>query len=274
MAIDSSLFGVDLPAGTYTNGDVIKLGNISGPAVVRSGRGAAILKRLTVGQIGSASGSTSYWKIHAKNSDWVDDMISVNSNLRVATMLDERTGCVQSGNNCPLTPNSSWEVWAECVETVTTTVANSLFALIDIDYPSVSSITDPDSLIGIPTSIEYDTAAAITIGALGTLQTSAWYTVNVDLFKAGYEYAMAKLEVVTNSPSAGFVALSNAAGMGGLTRIIPFVDSSGAIRNKIEYATKLVKGPMDIKILPFANSSTASSSIHYLVMDFVKRRVA
>lgn len=272
MAIDSSLFGVDLPAGTYTVGDVIQLKNISGPAVVRSGRGAAILKRTTVGEIGSANGSTSYWKVKIKNSDWVDPMISVNTNLRTATALDERSGSVQSGNNCQLTPNSSWEVIAECVTTVTTTVENSLWALIDVDYPSVSSITDPDSLIGIPASIEYDQNA--TTNALGTMESAGWQTVNVDVFKAGYEYALHKVEIVAATTSAGFFALSNAAGMGGLTRIIPYADSASYIRNKIEYATKLVKGPMDIKLMPFSNSGTSGSGTHYVIMDFVKRKVA
>ena len=98
--IDSVLFGADIPAGTYSPGDMIPLKVIDGPATVRSGRGAALLKRFTAGQLADVTGSTSIWKIYVKNSDWVDPMISVAASIRYITALDERTGCVQSGNNC------------------------------------------------------------------------------------------------------------------------------------------------------------------------------
>ncbi len=274
MAIDSTLFGADIPAGSYTAGDIIQLACVSGPEVVRSGRGAALMKRLTVGQIGSVSGSASYWKIHVKNSDWVDPMISASSAINNNTSLDERSGCIQRGNDCPLTPNSSWEVFAECIVSVTTTVDNSIFALIDIDYPAVSSITDPDKLVGIPTSIEYG-GKTISLNALGTIESSSWDTVNVDIFKAGYEYALQKVEYTTGAAAAiqGFFALSNAAGMGGLTRIMPVTQSLNGIKNTVEYATKLVKGPMDLKYLMFANSGTPSTDTPAMIMDFVKRKV-
>lgn len=270
--IDSALFGADLPAGTYTKGDIIPLKIVNGPAVVRSGRGAAILKRLTVGTLINASGSLSTWKVVAKNSDWVDPMMSITAPLREPTALDERTGCVQSGNNCPLTPNSSWEVYAICQDTVTTTVANSIFALLDIDYPSVSSIIDPDALTGIPATIESD--FTIDTLASGTLTTGQWFTFNVDIFKAGFEYALQKLELMNATGSQGFVAISNAAGMGGLKRIIPVASHPFNIRNKIEYASKLVKGPMDISIMMFSNTGTAATgTAAEVILDFVKRRV-
>lgn len=272
MAIDTSLFGVDIPAGTYAVGDVIQLGCIAGPEVVRSGRGAAFLKRVTSGIIGSASGAASYWKISVKNSDWVDPMISGTASVNGATSLDERSGCIQRGNDCPLTPNSTWEVIATCVAAATTTVDNSLFAAIDIDYPSVSSITDPDTLIGIPASITYG-GKTITINALGTIGSATWDSVNVDIFKAGYEYALQKVEMIASAACQGFVAISNAAGMGGLTRIIPISQNLAAIRNKIEYATKLQKGPMDIRYLIFANSGTGTTDTPELIFDFVKRRL-
>lgn len=273
MAIDSTLFAVDIPAGTYTKGDTITLGCVAGPEVVRSGRGAAILKRLTVGIVGSASGSTSYWKIAVKNSDWIDPMESLTANLDGPTALDERSGCIQRGNDCQLTPNSSWEVVATCVYTGTTTVANTIFALIDIDYPSVSSITDPDSLIGVPTTIDYETPSVITGHALGSVASATWNTYNTDIFKAGYEYALQKIEVVADKPIIGFISLANAAGMGGLQRIMPIAAMSVNIRNKVEYATKLQKGPMDIKFLMFANSGTATTATPVILMDFVKRKV-
>ena len=274
MAIDSSLFGADIPAGTYAAGDVVQLKNIAGPAVVRSGRGAAILKRITVGILGDATAATSHWKIRVKNSDWIDPATSLTTPLTSVVSMDERSGNCQSGCDCPLTPNSSWTVEAECTIGTTTTVANSIFALIDTDYPSVSSITDPDRLQGIPTSLEH-TNASTAGNALGTLTSAAWQVFNEDIFKAGYEYALQKMEMTgRNYALAGFVSLANAAGMGGLQRIIPICNVPGTIKNTIEYATKLQKGPMDIKYMMFTNSGTSVTDHATIVMDFVKRRVA
>lgn len=272
--IDSTLFGASIPAGTYTRGDVVQLSLIDGPSVVRSGRGAAILKRLTVGEIISASGSTSSWEIHVKNSDWVDPMISAVANLREATSLDEKSGAVQRGNNCPLTPNSSWEVYAVCQYTITTTIGNSIFALIDIDYPSVSSIINPDELTGIPASIKHTNAAVAGHGP--NITAAKWDVANVDMFKAGFEYALQKVELMgITATMQGFIALSNAAGMAGLKRIMPIASSPVNIRNKVEYASKLVKGPLDISVMMFDNTGTASTANTIdVIFDFVKHRVA
>ena len=272
MAIDSSLFMADIAAGTYAVGDIVPLTIKAGPAVVRSGRGAALLKRMTVGIIGSVSGSQTYWKIKLKNSDWVDPMISITTPLNHATALDERCGCVQRGNDCPLTPNSSWEVYAECIAAGTTTIANSIFCLVDIDYPSVSAIIDPDTLPGIPASLDYTNPVAVNAYALGTSSSATWDETNVDIFKAGFEYALQKIEL-TGMGGYGFIALANAAGMAGLQRIIPISAQPEQIRNKVEYATKLVKGPMDIKFMLFANSGTATTGTPNVILDFVKRKV-
>lgn len=273
--IDTSLFGADIPAGSYSVGDVVQLKNVDGPAVVRSGRGTALLKRVTVGEIIGASAAFSNWKIYVKNSDWVDAMCSQVSGLGAPTILDEKAGTVQSGNDCVLTPNSSWEVYAVCTVSATTTAANSIFAAIDIDYPAVASIIDPDKLPGIPATIEV-IEAGNTINAGGTLTTSKWNVTNVDIFKAGYEYALQKVEAIGNNsgaytPFAGFIAISNAAGMGGLKRIMPIASDPVNIRNKIEYASKLVKGPMDISYMLFDSSATTSDT--NILLDFVKRRV-
>lgn len=58
-----------MAAGSYTKGDVIQLGVIDGPAVVRSGRGAAILKRIMVGTLTSASGAAITLKVSIKNQN-------------------------------------------------------------------------------------------------------------------------------------------------------------------------------------------------------------
>lgn len=274
MAIDVSVFGADLPAGTYAAGDVVPLGCVDGPAVVRSGRGTAILKRITAFSIISQSGSYTAWKIRVKNSDWIDPATSITATLASPTALDRRTSAIAAGHDCPLTPNSSWQVEAECVAGGTTTVANSIAAVIEVDYPQVSAITEPDKLVGIPASIEYD-KTGVTVNAPGSLTTSNWDVVNVDLFKAGYQYALEKLELISRTYGVvGFIALSNAAGMGGLTRIIPICNNSDNIRPLIEYASSLVKGPMDIKYKLFNNTSTsASTDTIQIVMDFVKRRI-
>lgn len=272
MAVDSSLFGADIPAGTYARGDVINLGIISGPAVVRSGRGTAILKRILGGVMTEASGAATYWRIHVKNSDWIDDAECLTSQISTPTFLDQHSGATRPGNNQQLTPNSSWQVYAECILGGTTTAANSIFALIDIDYPEVSAITDPDALIGVPASIDYDKQNA-TINAFGSLTSSAWETENVDYFKAGWMYALQEVSIFSPSVGGspvGFVSFSNAAGMGGLSRIIPVSADPGAIRQTIEYASLLVKGPMDIKTMLFMSSAQTADIV--MIHDFVKRK--
>lgn len=274
MSVDVTIFGADLPAGTYTRGDVVTLQCTDGPAVVRSGRGSAILKRITSLKLTNQSGSDTLWKIRVKNSDWIDPSTSLSAELPAATALDRRTSAVISGHDCPLTPNSAWFVEAVCVAGGTTTVANSIVAVIEVDYPQVASIIDPDRLAGIPASIEH-TETGITINAPGTLTTSKWDTVNVDFFKAGFQYALEKLELISQTVHVtGFIAISNAAGMGGLTRIIPISNPINNIRPLIEYASSLVKGPMDIKYKLFNNGGTsATTDTIQLVFDFVKRRI-
>ena len=274
MSVDVSIFAADIPAGTYSAGDTIQLTNVKGPAVVRSGRGAALLKRITTILITDQSGSYSLWKIRVKNSDWIDPATSYAGFVGDGTTLDKRTGAVSAGHDCPLTPNSSWDVVAECTGSFTTTVANSVAAVIEIDYPNVAAITDPDKLVGIPCSIEHE-QAAVNVNAPGTLTSSAWDVVNVDFFKAGYVYALEKLELNSVATGVtGFVGISNAAGMGGLTRLIPITNGVDKIRPLIEYASSLQKGPLDIMFCLFNNkAATATTDTIDVVFDFVKRKL-
>ena len=262
--IDSSMFALDIASGTaVTAGQEIPLKCVDGPAIVRSGRGAAILKRMQSLRIGTAGVG---FIIKIKNSDWVDPVINECGTLDLTTM-DRRTGGYQSGNNCPLTPNSSWEVVAVPLGSTTTTGAVSLLALIDIDYPSVSSIVDPETLPGIPCTITHE--IAVTPGAAGGAETATWTGGSVDIFKAGYEYALQKCSAAAGSNGdIVFVQISNASGMGGLSRIIPVFVNPNTICNIIEYASKLVKGPMDIKIKAFGSSTS-----FLIIMDYVKRRI-
>ena len=265
MAIDTSLWAVDMAAGAVSVGDVFPLTCTDGPAVVRSGRGEAILKRITSFKFGALGAA---FNVYVKNSDWVDPVIN-ETPAGADTLFDNRTGSYQSGNNCPMTANSSWEVYAVC--TAAGTVATgTIFTLIDIDYPSVSSIVNPDVIPGIPSTIEL--TRTLTTIAGGSFVGSGWSGQSEDFFKAGYEYALQKVSVFDNSGSdMAFVSFSNAAGMGGLTRIVPCYTSGASIRSIVEYASKLVKGPMDVK-LKILSGSAASTPVD-LLMDYVKRKV-
>jgi len=271
--IDVSTFKAALPAGTYAVGDVVPLVLNDGPSVVRSGRGAAYLKRISSFMITDASGSVTSWRVFVKNSDWIDPAASIAIPMANPTAMDMRSGAIQRGHDCPLTQNSSWEVWAECVSGATTTGANGITAEIEIDYPSVSSIIDPTTLPGIPCSITHD-VAALPVGGQGDIMTADWEVFNVDFFKAGYEYALEKVELVADGANVcGYIALSNAAGMGGLTRIIPISSARANIRPPVDYASKLVKGPMDIKYKLFNTAGSSTTTSVKLILDFVKRRI-
>ena len=266
MAIDTSLFAVDIPAGAVSAGDVFEMTCTDGPAVVRSGRGAAILKRVTTFKI-AATGLS--FAVYVQNSDWIDPVINEVAPISI-TSFDRRTGCYQSGNNCPLTPNSSWRVYAVAVNAGTAAVG-TIFTTIDVDYPEVSSIVDPDIIPGIPTSIVVnDNLTAI---AAGSFIGTGWAGTSQDFFKAGYEYALQKVSVwdTIGGTDLALVKISNAAGMGGLTRIVPVYTSSDSIRSIIEYASKLRKGPLDLQYKIVSGSATSASL--QVIMDYVKRRV-
>ena len=266
--IDSSVFAIDIASGTsITAGTAIPMGCIDGPSVVRSGRGNALLKRITTFRFGSPGVA---FRVYVKNSDWVDPVVNEAGSLSDTT-LDRRTGGYQNGNNCLMTENSSWEVYAVAQASTTTTGDVSIFAIVDIDYPSVSSIIDPEQLTGIPCTI-VQTTASITPNLAGAAVSAPWVTQNTDFFKAGFEYALQKCSVMTiGNGDVLLVGLSNAAGMGGLKRIIPCYVSASAICNIIEYASKLVKGPMDISVKAF--STTATPKEYDILLDFVKHRV-
>ena len=268
MAVDTTVFAADIPAGTYNVGDVVPLVNIAGPANVRSGRGKAILKQIIGLRLDNV---LPFWEIHVKNSDWIDEVISYAGQLTALTSLDERSGVVQNGCNEDLAQNSGWQAYAVCVLAGTSTSADSVFALIDIDYPQVSAIVDPSQLVGEPTSIKY-TKSTVPTYAPGSALAAQWSVENVDYFKAGYEYCLQGIEgIATAATLGGFLAYASAAGMGGLQRIVPLNINVTAIRPKIRYSSKLVKGPMDVKLMMF--HTTAGTSDVFVLNDYVKRKV-
>lgn len=264
MAIDSSLFICDIPAQAYSVGDIIPLKCVRGPEVIRSGYGSALLKRITVGRMGEADSVV--FDVHIRNSNWIDDVISVAPPAQL-TSFDENSTQVQDGHNCPMQVNSSWYIYAKCIFAGTVASASSIFALIDIDYPSVANVADPRAEQGFPTSIELDmTTVANSVGSLsGGVGVS---TVNVDILKAGYRYLLS--DVYVRAPSNGsvaFLSISGAAGQNGLERIIPiFTTNSAALRFPVTYATPLVKGPFNINLI-----TTGGASAAFVQFDWVKR---
>lgn len=265
--MDISLFTADVPAGTYTVGDIIPLACKSGPAAVRSGYGAAYLKEI---DSGSLSFNAPFFEIVVENSNLIDPIINGPSQLTSDVAVDELSTGVQLCNDLEVQANSTWTIYAKCVRTVTTTKADSLFCTINIDYPSVGSVSDPITEKGIPATLELD-VAAVPIQALGTTAAATWTVLNVDNFKPGFKYLMSKMSALFNSTDVitGFVQISNAAGQNGLSRIIPMSAQPNTVAKRIKDAAVLTKGPMDYKFMFFAeNAGTADLT---LLTDFVKR---
>ena len=266
--IDSSLFGVDIPAGTYAVGDVINLGIISGPEYVRPGRGTATLKTVTVGRFGTGAPN---WRIHVKNNNWIDDMQSFVGRLTGSAALMQDSGLISGGDDAVLVDNSRWTIYIECIEGGTSTAAESVFCLIDIDYSADGSVTDPNALQGVPASIGVDFPNG-TINATGTITAASWLIQNVNYFKSGFEYCLQNVELVSDSALAyvvGFVAFSNGGSMNGLSRIIPVLANYSSGRWKITHAAVQVLGPMDFKVMLFG--PTAGTANVYTVHDYVRR---
>lgn len=263
MALDSSLFAAKIPAATYAVGDRIDLGIIRGPAVVRSGYGSAILKKVFT----TGTPATTGWIIHVRNANWIDDMANISVTMNETT-LDDNSVNIQRGHDCPLTPNSSWEVWATCYIAGTESADTQVFALIDIDYPSVASIKNPRQEVGAPVTIPLKRSVTIT-AATADPSTTVWNMFTVDIFKAGYRYLLDQMSCRVGSVAGlVFVEISGAAGQNGLTRIVPCRSSVAGIRYLIDYATPLVKGPMNVAIATYGTAGTADADIS---SDWVKR---
>lgn len=264
MAVDTTLFQATVPAGTYAAGDKIPMQVVRGPAVVRDGYGQAIMKRVIALEDGSGQ---PLGLVHIKNSNWIDEM----ANFAIpqgATALADNSPAIQRCGDIELQPNSTWTVVYEVLEATTTTAAFSVFALIDIDYPSVTAVQNPKEQTGAPVTIynEYSMTASAYGAAL------AWTDYSVDIFKAGYRYLLAQVGARCPASGAhiGFFSIHGAAGQSGLERIIPFVAGSiGAMRYGLDYSTPLVKGPMVLSVACTASATGASSA--RLELDFIRR---
>ena len=266
--IGSMLFVADMPAGTYAIGDKIPLVLKDGPAVVRPGLGVPVLQGITTGAVLKRSTTQFPGLFHVKNDNWVDEIINAPCALEDPTALSIDSTGYQGGCGCVLLENSGFTVYAEFNQAITTTVDNSLFCLIDIDYPAVGAIANPEEEIGTPCSIDYH--MSITSHSTGTATAALWDVQSFDMFKAGSRYLMTKIQPVVDSGTLhGFVAFEGGASMNGLVRIIPTTTSSSAIGRTIKYATVEQKGPVNVKTLMF--EVTGSSKVFDVVTDYVKR---
>lgn len=265
MAIDTSMFGAPIPAGSYAKGDTITLGSIRGPAIVRDGYGAAYLKRIFAGATSAATTAIVRGHVVVKNSNWVDSI----SNLVMApnnVALAENSSNIQKGHDAPLTPNSGWEVKFVFDEAVTTTTATDIVTLIDVDYPSVQAVQNPREAKGYPVTIMRDDS--VTINAYGSITSATWTTYNIDVLKAGAKYLLVELGSYINGAAIAFISLSAAAGQRGLERIIPaVVNNLGNLRFLLDYSTPLVKGPMNLNYMAVGTAGTGTAITE---MDWVK----
>lgn len=266
MAIDTTLFAAPVPAGTYAIGDRINLGVIRGPAIVRDGYGPATLKRI----VALASNGNIPVSIHIKNSNWVDDLSNIAIDATNDTALSKESSSTQSGQECALVPNSGWEVYAIVIAAVTTTAPYDLFALIDVDYPRVAAVQNPQNVDGFPITIEFNNTISHTITAEGSSNAAVWDSFNVDVFKAGSKYLMTQAGFRDLTSRCGFMSISGAAGQAGLERIIPVKSGPGITGMKflLDYSTPLVKGPMNLNLMSVGTAGTATA---YVYMDYVKK---
>lgn len=268
--IDSILYGVDVPAGTYTAGQTLPLNVIKGPSVVRDGYGEAKLKQVFIASTTGVGAAGSY--VEFKNANWNDSLKSMLASVygnQSYTILAKTSPALQKCGDTGLQPNSAFDVNLVISSGVTTTADFSVFCLVDIDYPQVQAVANPAEQEGLPvTIIRNDTITTTLDGAAASM---TWNNVNVDEFKAGYRYLLAQVGLYAGSTtSIGFVAFSGAPSMNGLVRIIPVIPRFAvACRLALDYSTPLVKGPMNIEYAVM--DSTAQSVATVLECDYIRR---
>lgn len=272
MTVDSSLYSLNLAAGTYTAGEKYAMTLIKGPAVVRDGYGAAVMKRITT----FSTTVSNVGMVSVQNSSWIDpvkNLVGSVASDQINTAFAQISPNLQRCANVQLQPNSSWTVIWECKTTMTIQSAIDVYCMIDIDYPSVAAVANPQEEDGTPCTIEY--AATITDTVRG--DPLNWQEFNVDLFKAGYRYLISSIVMGTGDNGTtqfGFIAISGAAGQAGLCQILPCsVRPLGAMRPYYDYSNIFVKGPMNIQIAVVDNTSGASAATEdvFIEMDCIRR---
>lgn len=260
MAVDSMLYQVSFPAGTYAAGAKGSLTLIRGPSVVRDGCGTPRLVKIFTAA--NASGLNPV--VHIKNAQWNDEIINP-APVMTDTALSKHAVTMQKGGDLELVKNSSFDVTYELLEAATTTAPVDVVCQIDIDYDAYPSVKDPYDESGFPMSIELgETITATAIGAPLTFDT-----FNVDIFKAGYKYLLtgAYFDSMGVASVLGFISITGAAGQGGLERLIPVFPSVSGIRYDLDASTPLMKGPMNINLGVFAAANVTAD----VQFDFIRR---
>lgn len=269
MAIDSSLYVCSIAANTvFAKGDTVKMTCIRGPTVVRDGYGKAILKKVFVCEDG---GSQPVGHCTIKNSNWIDEMANFAVPLSTSGnfILADNSAAIQRGGDMQLMPNSSWDIEYHLDEAITVSVDYDVYVLIDIDYPEVAAVENPNTQTGAPITMmdEY----SVTTNVYGTAASAVWTEINVDVFKAGYRYLLAQIggKLTSSSSQLGFFSIRGAAGQAGLERLIPFPPSTvTSQRYNLEYSTPLVKGPMTMSFMIMGSAGTDTL---LLETDYIRR---
>lgn len=267
--IDTMMYRIQVPAGTYTAGTAYPLTLIDGPAVVRDGYGSAYLKEIFTIADALAPGPS---VIEVKNQNWIDSVQNILCSAAgngIYTALSKNGPCVQSGGDIELQPNSAFTVNLVPKVAFTSTSDFDAFCLIQIDYPQVAAVANPANEKGAPVTIFREDA--VTINAFGT--AAVWDTVSVDDFKAGYRYLLAQLGAIVDTASnayLGFVKIHGASSQNGLCTIIPVCPRlTGTNRYQIDYSTPMVKGPMLISYMVYA--TTAGTDTLEVEFDYIRR---
>lgn len=283
MGLDTSIYNVHLPQGTYSAGVPVPLNVVFGPSVVRDGNGTAVLKEIFTASIFSGSSSSYVTRapeiVTVKNSNWVDSVSNIIVPIQSAnlgTILDPDSSAVQRCGDIQLAVNSSFTVtWTPKANiTIGEGEVLDVFVNIVIDYAAVSSVDNPSSQMGSPVTILQDLNVTPTL--VGSDLT--WNTINVDFLKAGYRYILTEVSAIPYSNlvdnSLGFIAISGAAGMGGLVQVIPFVvrsAGSGMLRYHLKSSNIFVKGPINLAVATVDNANAPTVQGTTLEFDFIRR---
>lgn len=260
MAVDSMLFQASFAAGTYAAGTKGNLALIRGPSVVRDGCGTPRLVKV----ITFTDTTGLNLNVHVKNGQWNDELINAAPTMG-AVVLDDKSHAIQIGGSLELVKNSMFDVSYEIMEAATTTGAVDVFCQIDIDYDDYPAVANPRYESGFPMTIELSQTIPYTAVGAPLVFTS----VNVDVFKAGYKYLLsdAFFDSLGVACDAGFISITNAAGQGGLERLIPVNPSKSGLSFNLDKSVPLMKGPMTLNFAAIA-AANVPADVH---LDFIRR---
>jgi hypothetical protein len=278
MAIDTQVFYATLAPGTYPANVPIPMTAIVGSGTVRSGFGPARLKRITrlATTIGGSAGDI---PISFQNSSWDQPLFGVTPAAGVGvassnSLLDEHASLTTDCNSAPLALNSvnTVTIVPQTAITILAGNATDVYVLVDIDYPNIGSVVDPDALTGFPQSNQKAISAVGTIIGSGPVVFQP--QGSFDDLKDNRGYFIKDVSLISpistiNFPFA-FVKIYNASSQRGLVRVIPIPQANYAIKYRIKYIDQMVKGPYNIDIaVPVTSTATLTAILN---TDYVSNR--